>query len=156
MNEIINKYPFNLLPDDVLDIIMEFYWKDIYSNKVLHELEIPSIICDKVYTYMCRYGIFNIEMGPGNPTDKLHYYYYLLHNNEIKNIIKKQQGIFLFSRTNSYECYKNIVYLLNCGVLNNVNEKFKYVCAFYLLFSKINNNFNVLKYFEKISNFNCS
>jgi len=152
MNRIMKLNPFNLLPEEILDIIMEFYWKDIYTNKVLNELVSPSIICDKIYLYMCRYGIFNIDMGPGNPTDKLHYHYYQIHNNEIKNIISKKQGIFLFSRSNSYECYKNIAYLLNCGVLNNVDERYKYVCAFYLLFSKINHNYDTLKYFEKISN----
>lgn len=148
-----NIYPLNTLPNEVLDIIMEFYWKDIYTNQVLKELINPCVTCDKIYTYMCRYGIFNIDMGAGNPTDKLHYYYYVLHNNEIKKIIRKQQGIFLFSRTNSYECYKNILYLLNCGVLNNVDERYKYICAFYLLFSKINYNLDTLKYFEKISTF---
>ena len=136
------------LPSEVWNIIWEFYWKDIYKNKVLEELISPYKVCDSVYKYMCCHGFCNIQLGINHSTDRLHYYYYRNHNDKLKKILRKKSGIFLFCKTQD-TCYKNMLYILNCGMLNNISDDYKYICAFYILFSI--HNYQILHYFKELS-----
>lgn len=136
------------LPFELWNIIWEFYWKDIYTNKVLEELVSPYETCDEVYKYMCRHGFYNIQLGINNPTDKLHYFYYKKHNEKLKNILRNKSGIFLFCNTQDTS-YKNMLYILECGMLNNISDNYKYICAFYILFSI--HNYQILHYFKALS-----
>ena len=87
-------------------------------------------------------------MGINNPTDKLHYFYYKKHNEKLKNILRNKSGIFLFCNTQDTS-YKNMLYILDCGMLNNISDNYKYICAFYILFSI--HNYQILHYFKALS-----
>ena len=137
-----------ILPQEVWNIIWDFYWKDIYTNKVIDELKSPHKVCDEVYIYMCKNGMYDIVATPHHSTRSLHNSHFTKQNEKLQKMLGNKIGIFLFCKTQETS-YKNMLHILHCGLLHNVNDKYKYICAFYILFAG-HDSFPIINYFENI------
>jgi hypothetical protein len=138
-----------ILPPEVWNIIWDFYWKDIYTNKVIAELKSPYKVGDEVYIYMCKNGMYDIIIRAPHFTDPLHNLHFMEQNIKLKKILGKKSGIFLFCQSQETS-YNNMVYILYGGLLNNIHDKYKYICAFYILFAG-HDSFPIINYFENIT-----
>jgi len=135
------------LPPEIWNIIWDFYWKDIYTNNVIAELKTPCKVCDEVYIYMCNNGMYDIIIAPPpHFTETLHNLQFMEQNAKLKNFLSKKIGIFLFCKSQETS-YSNMSHILHSGLLNNIHDKYKYICAFYILFAG-HDSYHILKYFE--------
>ena len=142
---------FNKLPDDLINKIMIMYWQNIYKMNVINKINEKNILIDNIYKYMLKHGIPNILLGFGHPTDKLHYYYYKNHNKIISSnfLIKNKKENNLLKYQHSF--LKNINYIIDSGMLNNVSKLLKYICSFYII-NYYQESKKILKYFVSLSN----
>ena len=133
---------FNKLPEELINKIMIIYWKEIFNENIIKKFNEISISINVVRNYMFRHGIPNILIGFCNPTDKLHYYYFKKHNKILFELFNEN------SLLKYKNLYRNINNIISFGMLNNISNSYKYVCAYYII-NSFQNSKKILKYFEK-------
>ncbi len=87
--EIINS--INKLPSELIDIIMNYYWIDIYKNSIL-SIDNTNYDLMKIINFVYKF----IIADPNRVYSNLHlHYYYKKYNNKLNEIIKDKGKLLL-------------------------------------------------------------
>ena len=132
---------FNKLHEELINKIMIIYWKEIFNENIIKKFNETSILINMIHNYMFRHGIPNILIGFCNPTDKLHYHYFKKHNKILFELFNENN---LLKYKN---LYRNINNIISYGMLNNISNSYKYICAYYII-NSFQSSKKILKYFE--------
>tara|TARA_Y100000389_G_C17380824_1_gene474297 strand:- start:635 stop:1048 length:414 start_codon:yes stop_codon:yes gene_type:complete len=108
------------LPDEILDIIYEYYWRDVFTN-VLLDIKKPIILEQKINTFLNKYCMTQ------NYFNNVYTHYLSILNEDIKNIIKNKSLIHI--------CTNNKLLLFFCfdissDIIKNIHISLQYICTY--------------------------
>ena len=108
------------LPDEILDIIYEYYWKDIFNN-VLLDIKKPTIIENKINNFLEKYCMTQ------NYFNNVYTHYLTILNEDIKNIVsnKSLTHICTNNKLLLYFCFD-----INDDVIKKIHPSLQYICTY--------------------------
>ena len=108
------------LPDDIQEIIWEFYWKDIYKNQVINEFNYLINLDHYLFKFVNNNEFLKIRQ------DKEPQY------SKINNIVKKCLNTKSFKIITKSRFFKDS-YLINYN--NEIKENYKFILSFMVFYS---------------------
>lgn len=151
---------FNDIPEEIKDKIFKIYWRNIFYEKVIKELEQVRYTIDKINSYMIYHGKNSIIHEGNKPIIEHHRYYYMKHNNYIKKLLsKKATQKLLCNIINKNQITINIWIWHEC--LEKISNDYKYLALYYIMNKdKVMvqnqmeyNNDKIIKYFSIFSKY---
>ena len=110
----------NRLPDEILDIIYEYYWKDVYTN-VLSDIKKPILLENKINNFLEKYCMTQ------NYFNDVYTHYLCNLNQDIKNIIKNKAFIHICA-TNKLILF--FCFDINGDIVRNIHKSLQYICTY--------------------------
>ena len=108
------------LPDDIQEIIWEFYWKDTYKNQVINEFNYLINLDHYLFKFVNNNEFLKIRQ------DKEPQY------SKINNIVKKCLNTKSFKIITKSRFFKDS-YLINYN--NEIKENYKFILSFMVFYS---------------------
>jgi len=150
-NKLINISDLSILPYELQDKIMKIYWKNSFKKQVINECNTINYDLLKIYNYMIKHGMPNIKLGAKNGLVRQHYFYYLNHNNLLKNIWKNKALILLSSKLLNFQLFQYDLYS-SSTLFDNIDYCYKNIVIFYMLKTNTGvDHYMILNYFREIS-----
>jgi len=132
------------LPSEIQDIIWNYYWQDIYSNKVLPCTLEPCRLDLEIKLFLNRY-CFRI-----NFFNNTYLFYLIKYNNKIKEFINQYNKLYdseLICKHNNL----SLQYCLNIDEMYEcIHDDLKYICVYSIVINR-DSRFKTLHKFKELS-----
>lgn len=108
------------LPNEILDIIFEYYWKDVFKKSLI-EIKKPHMLEHKINNFIEKYCMIP------NYFNDVYLNYLTILNNEISSMVKNKSLIYICS-TNKlilYYCFE-----FKNDIVKNINNQLHYIAIY--------------------------